>query len=192
MARRERIGSGQQKRGSETKGRSFRKGKCCFRLLVVVAVSVWIRERLWNKCICPPRNQSQTQEVGGKSLPKSLSCRMPSVCCGHSSCTDPSCWESRQDPFSPVTSTSSPRVEKRETEILPCDWVHENVTVIQGNRFLVGPGSRQGLLCAARTPVLCQGRGQGGGRGRRGSCLDLYNMNTSKRQRWGFLGCQML
>lgn len=67
------------------------------------------------------KNQTQTQEVDGKSLLKSFSCHMPSVCCGHSSCTDPSCWETREDSFSPVTSTPSSVVVKRETEILPCD-----------------------------------------------------------------------
>lgn len=70
-------GSRWQKRGSETDWRSFRKGKGCFRLWIVGGVSSWIWEGLWHKCICPLRNQSQTQEVGGKSLPKSLSCHMP-------------------------------------------------------------------------------------------------------------------
>ena len=68
--RRERTGRRQQKRGSGTRGRSFRKEKGCFRFLVAVAVVAgrcWIRERLWNMCICPLRNQSQTQEAAGRA-----------------------------------------------------------------------------------------------------------------------------
>lgn len=111
-----------QKRGSETKRRNFRKGKIaldfglfwfCFSFLF----SSRIREGLWNKRICPLRNQSQTQEVGGRSLPRCPSCRVPSVRCGRSSCMGPSCWETRREPVSPVTSISSPMVGEREAEI---------------------------------------------------------------------------
>lgn len=120
-----------QKRGSERKWRNFRTGKACFRLLVVwVLFFVFIFVSQLNQggtleSVHLPSKKSMPDPGRGWKEPfqGAPAAAVPSVCCGPSSCTDPSCWETRWDPFNPVTSTSSPVAEKREAEILLTEQV---------------------------------------------------------------------
>ena len=101
-----------------------------------------------------PSKKSKPESGSGL---KSLSCHMPCICGGRSGCTGPSGWETRQDPFSPLTSTSSPRGQKREIEILPCDGVHENIFRVID--FLRAVAANKGDCVGQAPPRLVSGEG---------------------------------